>query len=309
MPAALSGTLFTMVAVMAIGVALRRTGRLPADASRVCNRIVLDVTLPALVLGILWRAALDVGIARAILANAVGQLVALSSAVALTRALGLPRRTQGAAGLTTMFGNTAFFGIPLTVSLLGAGGLGASTAVLVDAMNTTVLMWTVGLLFARKMASAPTGPIPRLWSSLVTPLTICVALGLTLNLAHVPAPAIAQVFLERVGAATTAIVFLSLGLRLDLDAVRGRVRAVLAVSSIKLALLPLAALVVVRLVHLHGPVAQVAVQQAAMPTAMISVVLATETGCDGAFASGVAITTTLLSALTLPIVIAFASRL
>ena len=40
-----------------------------------------------------------------------------------------------------------------------------------------------------------------------------------------------------------------------------------------------------------------------MPTAMLSVILAAECGCDASFAAGVAVTTTLVATVSLPVVI------
>ncbi len=298
----LASLLLTLMAALLAGVVLRTTGRLPADAVLVLNRVIVDVTLPAMIIGILCDSELHPAIWGALLATAAGQVVGMMGGIGLARGLGLPRRTQGAAGLVAAFANTGFLGIPVAYALFDGKGVGPSTAILVDSFNTTVLLWTSGLVLARRMGDATAQP-RSMADALLTPLTASVVLGLALNLAHVAPPPLVRKALDRIGAATTALVFLSLGLSLDLAALRGRVRAILLVSGTKLALAPLAAFAAVYLVHLPHTVGMVAVMQSAMPTSLLSVVLATEAGCDGAFAAGVAVVTTVLATVALPIVI------
>lgn len=299
-----SGLLFTLVVALALGALLRRLGRLPREASATLNRLILDVTLPALVVGVLSDAVLDRAIVGALFATLAAQLVGLALGIGVARAFGLSRAAQGAAGLTAAFANTGFLGVPVAIALYGGRGVGPSTAILVDSFNTTVLLWTSGLMFARRMATdAPAGRAPSMLGALATPLTAAVLLGLVLNLLHVAPTPMVREALDRLGAATTALVFLSLGLSLELGALRGRVPALVGVSVTKLVLAPLVALVAVRGLGLHGPIAQVAILQAAMPTAMLSAILAAESGCDGAFAAGVAVLTTLGATASLPFVI------
>jgi predicted permease len=300
----LNGLLVTLLAALSIGALLRKVGRLPREASTYLNRIILDVTLPALVVAVLCDAELERGIAGALVATAAGQAVGLIFGIGLARLFGASRATQGAAGLVAAFANTGFFGVPLVTTLFGGKGVGPSTAILVDTFNTTVLLWTSGLMFAQRWGDRkdPTRRV-SVFAALLTPLTLAVALGLALNALHaVPPPAIRSA-LERIGAATTALVFLSLGISLDFGALRGRVGAMLSVSAVKLVLAPLAALAMVRALGMSGPIAQVAILQSAMPTAMMSAILAAESGCDGSFAAGVALTTTLVSMATLPMLI------
>jgi predicted permease len=298
-----NGLLVTLVGALALGVLLRRLNRVPAEAAPILNRIILDITLPALVIVALCDAELDRAIIGALLCTAVAQAVGLFGAIGVARAFGLPRATQGAAGLTGAFANTGFLGVPVAIALFQRG-VGPSTAILIDSFNTTVLLWTSGLMFARHMAekSATARPISP-WRALATPLTAAVLVGLVLKVAHVPLPLILRSALDRIGAATTALVFLSLGLSLDLGALRGRVTAIGAVSAVKLVVAPLAAYAVVRACGIGGPIAQVSVMQSAMPTSMLSAVLAAESGCDGAFAAGVAVTTTIVATVTLPLVL------
>ncbi len=301
----LSGLLLTLVLALAAGAVLRRSRRLPGDAATVLNRVIVDVTLPALVIAVLPFAELDRAIVAALVVTLSGQVVGFACGISITRALGLSRATQGAAGLVAGFANTGFLGIPVAIALFGGRGVGPSTAILIDGFNTTALLWTSGLLFARRMGDKVTSDAkPRsVLAALVTPLSISVLLALAMNLAHVHPPELLRGALEKIGAATTALVFLALGLSLDVRALKGRVAALGLVTITKLAIAPVAAYAAARALHLHGTIGSVAVLQASMPTAMLSVVLAAESGCDASFAAGVAVATTLVSLVTMPLVI------
>ena len=54
----------------------------------------------------------------------------------------------------------------------------------------------------------------------------------------------------------------------------------------------------------HGDVAHVAVLQAAMPTAVVSAIIAGDAGCDARLASAATVTNTLLALATLPLLAA-----
>jgi len=68
---------------------------------------------------------------------------------------------------------------------------------------------------------------------------------------------------------------------------------------------PVLALGVNLIFGLQGPARQAGILQSAMPTAVLTTVLATEYDVEPAFVTGVVFTTTMLSAVTLTIVLAF----
>ena len=103
--------------------------------------------------------------------------------------------------------------------------------------------------------------------------------------------------------------FLALGLSLDLRSLRGRVRPLVAVAAVKLLLAPAVALGAAVALGLKRPVSEVAVLQSAMPTSMVSVIVAARYGCDGQFAAATAVVTTLGALASLPVVIEALRRL
>ena len=73
-----------------------------------------------------------------------------------------------------------------------------------------------------------------------------------------------------------------------------------AASILRLGILPLAMLACAHWLPLTRELQQIVVVQAAMPTAMLPIILARLHGADSALALGIVITTTAISLLTIP---------
>lgn len=304
--------LLMLFGLVAIGHLLRAAGVVPPNAADVLARVLVRVTVPALIVVILADARFDPALLPALAAAALALLAALLLTLLLTRRLGLSRPAQGAAALTASFSNTAFLGLPFILALYPDTPAAATAAVLVDTFVTTILLLTLGVSVAAAMAHerrpAP-APLSRhllalLRDLLRRPLVLAVLVGLALAASGLALPSPVAAPLRQIGGATPTLAFLTIGLGLDLQALRGRTRPLLLIAALKLLLTPaLAALLLIAL-GVRGEAAQVAVLQSAMPTAVVSGIIAAEAGCDRGLASGAPVITTLLALLTLPLAIA-----
>jgi predicted permease len=135
-----------LVACFLIGMLLRRSGRLPANAHAALNGFVIHISLPALTLLYVHTLRVDakllLPIAMAWVMFGVGFLVFRG----LGRVLTLPRDTVGALILTGSLANTSFIGLPMIETYYGAQGLGLG--ILIDQMGTYLVLSTLGLLVA-----------------------------------------------------------------------------------------------------------------------------------------------------------------
>lgn len=308
MTATLAPLLGGLFLILVVGVLLRllrgpdgaRMGGRDADT---LNRLIIDVTMPALLVHVLAARDLVWGAGAALAGTTTAFFACLALGVVVARLAGeKERKAQGSAGLVASFSNTGFLGFPLLLQLFPGDETASSTALLVDTLNTTLLMWTVGLAFATRMGHGGAFDGKTMARMLVRPITLAIALGLGLRAFHVELPGFVDDALAATGACTSPLVFLALGLQLDVGALKGRALPVGAVTLVKLVVAPLLCLLVVRLLSLAEPIASVAVLQSAMPSAMASVIVAAQTGCDRAFAAGVATLSALLCLLSLPAV-------
>jgi predicted permease len=295
--------LLGFVAVVAVGHALRATGRLPASAAHTLNTVVTDVTMPALILATLGARPVPAAAPRAVVAATLGLGAALVLCTIAARALGLGRPAQGALALTAGFSNTGFLGIPLVLGLYPEAPEAGATAVLIDAFMTTLWLYTAGVYWARRQGEGGESA-PRLLRLLATPASIAVVVGLAMSLLglHLPPPALRLALL--LGGATVPLVFLALGLRLDWTDVRGRLRPILAASVIRLGIAPAVVFGAALTLGLRGPVRDAAVLEAAMPSSMMAAVVADRYGCDGPLGTAAVVLTTLLGVLSIPLWVA-----
>lgn len=298
--AALIPTLFGLFALVCVGALIGRTGRLGVASDRAAvalTALVVDVTLPALTLDVLLRRRLTAEVAWALAPSTASLFACLGVGYALSTLAGWTRPVRGTVMICAAFCNTGFLGVPITRALFPDRTDAAQAAVLIDTVDTTALLWTVGVAIAQAFGDPhPTQATPRrVRAVLLRPATLSVLFGLGLNLLGVPAPAALLSLLQWVGASTSVLVFLALGLRLDVTVLRGQRAPLLLALAIKLVLSPALALLVARALSLHGPPIAVSVLQSSMPAAVIAAAIATHERCDDRLAAAIVVSSLALA--------------
>jgi hypothetical protein len=298
---------FGLFALLGVGVLLRARGRMGPAHADALQGVIGDVTVPAMLVCVLGKSGLDLNSGPALVGPLVAVLACAALAIVVVALRGGDRRARGAAALAAGFANTGYLGLPLVFALFGDAPGASSTAVVINIVCTTLLLWTVAVPFAQRMGatSSATSMGAALGAALLNPATVAVVVGLVIHGSGVVVPPTLLTMLGDVGACTGPLVFLSLGLTLDTSALRGQLGTVLALSVVKLLVSPLVAWLVVRALHVPSPISDVAVLQAAMPTALITSVVVASSGCNRALAAGVTVATTVLSLVTLPLVMAW----
>jgi len=105
--------------LIVLGAFLRRVRVLHEAHVPILNGLVINVTLPALIFLALTRApTLPASDARLPLAFLLAEAMTMAAAYGLGRLLRLPRPARGALMIVGVFGNTAFLGYPITLSLV-----------------------------------------------------------------------------------------------------------------------------------------------------------------------------------------------
>ena len=180
--------LIVLVLCFALGIALRRSGRLPNGAHRVLNAFVVNIALPALVLRHVHELRPD----PALLFPAAMPWVLFALGVgffaALGRAAGWPRQTTGGLMLVGGLANTSFVGLPMIETFYGSAFLGVG--ILVDQLGTYMVLSTAGIAVATLCSASSDGvqPGPILRKILAFPPFQALALGLLLIPLPYPAP-------------------------------------------------------------------------------------------------------------------------
>ncbi len=231
---------------------------------------------------------------------AFATLLILAAITALIgRALGWPRKTVAAAALVVMLPNAGNFG--LSANLFAFGEPGVANAGLFFA-SSSVLTFTVGVLIA---SSGNTHPLVAARGLIRVSSVWAVVAALIVNTTGWSLPLPAQRAVDLLSSACVPTFIAILGIQLYGRGVRAPWRPVLGVSALRLLGGAAAGIALAPLFGLVGPARQAGILQAAMPSAVICTILATEYDLEPEFVTSVVVVTTLLSPLTLTPLLAY----
>ena len=228
-------------------------------------------------------------------------VVALIVSKIVSKMVKLPQDRAGIFAFMLVFGNTGFIGLPVLNGLLG------SEAVFYGALcdsSYDIFMFTIGITLIRSSASDEKMGLLQTLKGLINPCFIGVLIGLTLFVCGITLPEVIATPMERVGAITSPLAMIVVGSHLANVRIRDLFtnRHAWLASLMKLIAFPLIALLIVRFTIGAGSLlASVIVLEAAMPCAMLTVILSERYRADVKFASTGVMLTTLLCIITIPL--------
>lgn len=251
-----------IVSCLVIGMLLRWTRRLPETASKALAGWVINVALPAAALrsvhqldpaGDWWLAAATPWL---------GAALAVILLVPLCRMLGWTRQRAGALLLVGGWGNTSFVGLPMIVAFAGGQWLGLG--IVIDLFGSYLALSTFGLAIAAVASSGrfEWAAVTRRIATFPPFIAILVAFA-TKDLER---PDWLVATIGTLADTLTPIALAAVGLALRFDRVAGRLAALGVGLGYRLAVAPLAiVLMYVGLGQAGDPVAKVAMLEMAMP--------------------------------------------
>ena len=230
-------------------------------------------------------------------------LVAMVISKVLTSIIRMPASQSGIMAFMMVFGNTGFLGLPVLDALFG------KEAVFYGALADSsfdLLMFTFGVTFIRQAAKGEEKMgIGETMKGLVNPCFVGVLIGLALYASQIMLPDIIAGPVESIGSATSPLAMIVVGSHL------ARIRLLdmfkswqpYLVCLLKLLVAPAIALVLVKLIIGGGTLfGTVIVMEAAMPCAMLSVILSDRYGADVNLATKGVMLNTIMCLVTIPIV-------
>ena len=214
------------------------------------------------------------------------------------RLLKLDEATRAGLLITMLLANTGNYGLPVNLFAFGEAGL--ARAALVVTVNS-LMRSTLGVyIAARGRATSARESLKRVLS---LPVTYAAAIGVVINVTGLtlPAPMLTAAKIMGQGLIPSALIVLGAQMLSTLEAYRRsstKTGALVVVTIGRLIVAPLIAYVVGGLIGLDGLARKVLTLEAATPSAVMSLVLATEFDTDVPFAALAVLTTTLVSVIT-----------
>ncbi|WP_114417021.1 AEC family transporter [Marinospirillum perlucidum] len=287
--------------VLLLGVVLQRLRFPSPDFWPHLERLVYFLLFPAMLIARLATAdftGLDVG--RLLLAVLLLILLMLLLTWLLRTWI-----AADAAAFTSVFQGALRFNtyVALATSAELLGSLGLALAAVIMALMIPLLNLLCVLIFALYAGDQRSSVKTTLLALAKNPLILACLLGLLLNVSGIGLPGWSEPVMELLARAALPLGLLAVGVALNLQALEGAGRPVVASSLLKLLVMPLAAMLISQLLGLDTQAQSVLVLFAAMPTATSAYILARQLGGDAPLMATIITAQTLAAMLTLPLLL------
>jgi hypothetical protein len=285
--------------IMSAGFYARRSGMIDAAVNRGLAELLLNITMPLMILGA-FNFTIDPAAVK--MAGQVflfsGILHAVSFWVGGVIYQRYTGETRNVLRFTAVFSNCAFMGYPVLQSIYGKTGVFYASIFTVPFI---IALWTTGVLIFNGKDDG--GRSFR--KVLFNPGILAVAAGIFMFLFDLKLPETISKACSLLGSTTTPLAMILIGSMLGEIRLRELMggKAVYLSAFIRLAVIPLVALGVLLLCGVRGVVLGVCVLSAAMPAAANTAAFAGKFGSDALFASRCVFVSTLLSIITIPVFI------
>jgi predicted permease len=288
-PAALVQTVLPIFLIIAVGYAIGTRRNVEVDVQPFIDLIVY-VAGPCLIFASIARSDINLTDFTTI-AGAALAIVLIMTLVAFL-IFNLTRSDKKGLYLPLVFGNTSYLGYPVALFAFGMAGL--SRAVVFDMINSLVI-FTLGIYIVHQRN--------EIREAFKIPLLHAVIVGLVVNLLNIPVPDVIFTPIEMIGMITIPLALLVLGYKLTEIKLTAVKVAVLA-SVFRILGGFLVALAIIELLSIEGMVRDIILLQAAMPSAVMGMILAAKYDRDASLVASVVLITTVLSLISIPLILA-----
>ncbi|MBN1666261.1 MAG: AEC family transporter [Anaerolineales bacterium] len=268
--------------------------------ARSISRLVFYVFSPCLIFDLLATSQLSNGDMLQMIAFTISCILIVGVLTyAAGRLLKLPRKTMAAVLLATMTLNAGNYGLSLNLFAFGEQGLAYASLFFV---TSAIVTYTLGVAIA-SMGSASL--VDSLKGLVKIPTVYAVILAVFFVALNWQLPLPLQRTVSLLSDASIPGMLIILGLQLQKNGPVKNLRALALANGMRLIGGPLIALGLVLVFGLQGTARQVGITQAAMPTAVLSIVLATEYDTEPVFVTTAVFVSTLLSPIILTPLLAY----
>lgn len=291
-------TIIPIVLMIGLGYFLKRIDFLSEKDIDPLNKIVMYILMPCMIFSALYSADMSLlptlGILPfVILTASIGSGVI--SYIVLKR-LHYDDKKIWSVLVTVMIANTAFMGYPVNLGVYGHPGF--LRAIFCD-LATTCMFLLLSFVLVLKFG----GTVKRAFREiLLFPPLWAVVLGISFNLLNIPIGPVLDKTVNYLADGAIPLIMISLGLSIELGGLARSKAMVIFTSIVKLGVFPLIALIVVSLLGLTGLQHDVGIIEAAMPSGMLSLLLAITYKLDYELTSDCILINTVISLITLPII-------
>ena len=292
-------TILSIILMIGIGYVLKRIDFLSEKDINPLNKIVMNILLPCMIFSALYSSDLSLIPKLGILPFVIliSSFVTGLVSFLILKKLGYDDKKLWTVLVTVMIANTAFMGYPVNLGIFGHEGF--LRAIFCDIATMCIFLILSFVLVIKfggtvKKAIRKIALFPPLWA---------IVFGLGLNILNVPIGPVLNNTVNYLGNGAIPLIMISLGLSIDLAGL-SRSKSMVAFTSImQLLFFPAIAFIVVLFLGLSDLQYTVAIVEAAMPSGMLSLILAITYNLDYELTSDCILINTVISLITLPVII------
>lgn len=292
---------------MSLGVFFQilKPAEINTDTARhVINTLVIKFFLPALCLKVMSGAVIDKNTLlfplSAILTIILSLFLSFALYAVFEKFIHLEKKEKGVLILAASFGNVTFLGLPILTNLYGQEA--AKYVLLYDLLAVTPMFWIVGTAIASYYGDSQKFSIKEgVKVFMQLPPVWALAAALILNIAGIKLPQILIKTCDLMSAPIVPLMIFSVGMALTLPKIKHTLIAMPAVA-VKLCIAPLIAFAIAGILGIDGLAFKSSVMEAAMPTMVLTLVIASRYKLDHALAAFAILFTTAVSFITIPLI-------
>lgn len=287
-----------LLTLMGAGILMRRLNIITPDVRKGLSSLLINLILPC---NIINSFISGITVTQELLHNCMLAIV-ISLIIQITAIIGsryafrkYPEEQASVMSYGMIVSNSSFIGIPVVESIYGSIAV-MYTSIFQIPMRIT--MWTSGLSLFTDVKGKE-----AVRKMLTHPCVIAVALGFVLMLLQPPVPVFLAGAIASFSKCTSSVSMLVVGgILAEIDWKKIFSKAVFLFCLLRLAVFPLAVFAVLKLCNTPQMLVSLSVILTAMPAGSTAAILAEQYGCDAKFAAQTILVSTILSAITIPLI-------
>ncbi len=286
--------------VMGIGFISRKIGFLKERDGKTLSSIVINITIPFVIMDTFTSVRLEIGYFSLILFGMSSAFVILLVGWLIFHHLNVENSTKGSLVLTFMGFNLAIFAYPFARALWGKVGL--AYMAMFD-LGNVLIIYTIGYSIAIGYSSEEFSGRLVVKKLLTFPPLIAFCIALIMNLAGAKVPVLVRQLFKTIGDANSFLSMLIIGVYLNFGRVSKEIRYLLAGVGVRYStgfLLGIFLYVLcTRVFSLNTILARVILLSTLMPTPILSILYSSERELDPEIAGGMVTLTVMVSSAIL----------
>jgi predicted permease len=306
-------SIFSIFILIVFVLLLKQLNILKKENGEVFAKVVMQITLPALIFYSLAHTKTlnyDYFVIAIILVFLELIFILLSWFIS-KKYLRLNNPQTGAFILASTFGSSAMLGYPIISQLFPDNANTLSEAVIISELGVGIGIFSLGVITAIYFGEKEKqlNILNSLLLFFKSPIFISIILGLSYYFFDLPTSGtfFDEFFhiLSIISSSNTFFVILSVGIFLNFSNFNGVIILLVIATIIKLVIFPSVMFIPISFMNLNDWQLEVAILESAMPSAMLSVILSSKYGCDTSIASKVVFVTTFFAMFSIGVVAFF----